>query len=677
MYFNALILALMTLWRAVFMVYYGTGAELISIPGYVLKAFYMGVRFDLVIIAYINALVSLTLLVVLLVRRSTLFGLWYAALKYYYSAMYFIVFFILAVDFGFYSYFKNHINILIFGVFEDDTWALLSTFNDNYPLYLAIPIIIAMIGGLFFLARWILNCRHDDAQDAVESTSSYYRRISTGWFVLLLVNFAAARGSFGLFPLGTMHAEISPNLFVNQVAINGIFTLQQALEARMNDRDDSSLADELGYKDNSAQAFADYIGIDPAVIANGTPAQLVEYLKKTTSKNPALEARRPHVVLIMMEGFGSDLLRYHSPTFNVLGELEKHFKEDYLFTHFLSGDVGTIGSIETVVTNTLKRPGSKAITQSKYAFSTHITGAAVPFKRAGYQSYFMYGGNAAWRDIVALNTNAGFDATEGCGAMDPNYPQNQWGVYDEYLFDHIYRKLEKNADTPTFVFAMTTTNHPPYSLPEGYTLLPLTVPASWEKKITGDRQLAQLRFATYQYSNQKVGEFISRIKASPLGEHTIIAITGDHNFWSVFDYPVENLLWLDSVPLYVYLPPKLRPSVPVDRDTFGSHSDIMPTLYHAALSDAVYYAVGTNMLDPHARHIAYNADGFIMTRDAALRYTVANNTATYYQWEPPRSTMLVLAQATSAHESALKVYKAALVISEYLIKNADQITVSK
>ena len=43
---------------------------------------------------------------------------------------------LLCIDFGFYSYFQNHMNILMFGVFEDDTKALFSTIVENYPVVL-------------------------------------------------------------------------------------------------------------------------------------------------------------------------------------------------------------------------------------------------------------------------------------------------------------------------------------------------------------------------------------------------------------------------------------------------------------------------------------------------------------------------------------------------------------
>jgi phosphoglycerol transferase MdoB-like AlkP superfamily enzyme len=315
-----------------------------------------------------------------------------------------------------------------------------------------------------------------------------------------------------------------------------------------------------------------------------------------------------------------------------------------------------------------KRPNSKAVTQSKYGYNAYFTGAGVPYKQAGYDTIFLYGGNSGWRNVFAFAGKLGFDYVEGAGSMDPKYERNQWGVYDEFLFENIYKKLEKDPAKPKFIFAMTTSNHPPYSLPRGYKKLPLEVSPELKARITGDRKLAQLRFETYQYANQKVGEFIAKIKASPLADNTIIAVTGDHNFWSVFDYPKERYLDLDGVPFYIYIPQGLKPRT-ADKATFGSHLDIMPTLYALSLSGREYAALGADMLDPKARHIAFNADGLVMSKERALRYLVENNAISYYGWDNSGGMLLKAAEPDAGHEALLKHYKAALAVADHLLKN--------
>jgi phosphoglycerol transferase MdoB-like AlkP superfamily enzyme len=103
--------------------------------------------------------------------------------------------------------------------------------------------------------------------------------------------------------------------------------------------------------------------------------------------------------------------------------------------------------------------------------------------------------------------------------MDPSWPRNQWGVYDEFLFEHLFKRLSENSEKPKFIFVMTTSNHPPYSLPGSYKPLSLNVSPAMQKDIIGDQQLAKMRFATYQYSNDAAGKFLDRLKKSPLGHN--------------------------------------------------------------------------------------------------------------------------------------------------------------
>jgi len=659
---NGIFLLLMSVFRLIFFLYFERFGHFQGMYRYLLKAFFMGMRFDLVVVAYINTLVTLTLLFVWMIGSRKVYDLWRTAVKFYYFLFYSAVFSILCVDFGFYTYFKNHINILIFGIFEDDTKALFSTLAQNYNLFVVGLGFLALFALVYLMCGFFLR-----REEGERFFARPYPPVFRAGFAVMLIcgNAIAARGSFNMFPLGTMDAEISSDVFINKLCLNGLFTLQEAVEYRMKENRDYNLMKMVGYDGNAVGAFADFLGVSEQSLPK---ENLCRALIRKTRKNPAAAAARPNVVVIMMEGFGIDLSSYNSDSFNVLGGLQRHFGEDYLFSNFLSGDVGTIGSIESVLMNMPKRPLAKALSQSKYAYGMHPSGAAWPYRRAGYDTIFLYGGNAGWRNVFNFVPTLGFTTSEGEGSMDPKYLRNQWGVYDEYLFDYLYGKLSAKDGKPKFIFAMSTSNHPPYSLPPSYSLLPLNVSPDVALLITGDKALALERFKTYQYACQKLGELITRIKASPLGDNTIIAVTGDHNFWSVFDYPAARYLDLDGVPFYLYVPRKLKPAA-VDTAAFGSHIDIMPTLYNLSLSDQEYVSVGVDMLDPRLPHIAYNVDGIILSKECGLRHFADTNTTAWYSWDPGALRRLAASGASAEHQRLLKHYKAALAVTDFLSKN--------
>ncbi len=667
---NSVFLAIMTLSRVVFFLCFSNGAHIRNLYTYLVQAFVLGIRFDLVIVAYINILITVSLFIVWAFRNERLFKGWFTFVQYYYFVMYALVFIILAADIGFYSYFQNHINIMIFGLFEDDTRSLMSTFAENYniPLVAAGCSLVFVI--IYFVCRYFIRSIKTSPMRTVN-----YRPLAKVAFTVLLVagNALSARGSLNMFPLNPMDAAISGDAFINKLSLNGIHTLYKAVQFRMREEKGYDLVSEMGYEHRIDDAFSDLLNIDKSKLNSNA---LEKNLTRITARNTSLEKEPPNVIFIMMEGFGSELIKYNTAEFNVLGELKRHFDTGYVWDHFISADNGTIGSIEAVLLNIPKRPQSKAISQSTYAYKSYPSGMALPYKNAGYDTIFLYGGSIGWRNLDEFVPRLGFDTASGKEAMDPAYLENQWGVYDEFLFDHIYKKLSSETGRPKFIFAMTTSNHPPYSLPPTYTPLPIKVSSELEKSIVGNKDLAKKRFIMYQYANQRLGELLTRIKESKYGENTIIAVTGDHNFWNVFDYSAERYPDRYGVPLYLYVPDSLKPAQS-DTSVTGSHIDIMPTLYNLSLSSREYVAVGTNLFDKAAPHIGFNSDGFIFSEYGAIKYSPKNGADFFYAWQDYASKHLSSTSRNINLDKELTYYRAALAVTDYYVKHSASIKDSK
>ena len=652
----------MTLFRAAFFLRFSGNQELNGFSFDILRAFYMGLRFDLVVVAYVTGLVTLTFLIVWALSSLKLFKFWLVAVKWYYFVMFSIAYFILCVDFGFFSYFKNHINVIIFGVIEDDTHALFTGIAQDYNLFVIGAGLILLFSCVYFISNYFIKrIKISGVHDDKPAHLSVALVIGV---VLISGNFIAARGSFGLFPLGTMNADISANGFVNKLCLNGITTFEEAVDFRLKESKGYNLIQTVGYDNNVRGAFSDYLGIPEDKLAEN----LLDNLKRETRQNPAAERLKPNVILVVMESFGTDLIRYNSDSFNVLGDLKKHFDSDYLFLNFLSGDVGTTGSLETIMLNIARRPKSRFICQSKYGYNEYPSALAMPYKKAGYETVFLYGGDIGWRNMNVFAPGLGFDIVEGEGSMDKAYDKNQWGVYDEYLFDHIYKKLSADPEKPKFIMVMTTTNHPPYSLPNSYNVKSLVLPTDLEKRITGDKKLTRMRFATYQYACQKAGEFISKIKDSKFSQNTIIALTGDHNFWDVFNYTFEEDAIVDSVPFYIYLPRGLKVNG-YDHNAFGSHTDIMATLYNLSLSGKEYISLGRDLFEEPGDSVAFNVDGIVMNRLGLTRYNIDSGTASYNSWDLKKNRMVVRSEPDENHQKMIKHYKSGLAVTEYIVRN--------
>jgi phosphoglycerol transferase MdoB-like AlkP superfamily enzyme len=415
----------------------------------------------------------------------------------------------------------------------------------------------------------------------------------------------------------------------------------------------------FGYGENYRQAFADYYQIpEPQV-----PENPLDLLKSRTLKNEWAEKTKPHVLLIVMESFGAYWLKYDQAPFDLVGDLKSHLQQDTFITNFLSSTAATIGSLSCLMISAPQRPISEFLTESDYLQVPFRSSIARTYKEAGYKARFLYGGNPGWREINKFAHAQGFDTTEGevdIGAhFNGKIEKHDWGIYDQDFFKYIEETLA-DAKQPELLLAMTTTNHPPYQLPSDYKVPELQAPQELSDRLTGDKALAAKRFQTYRYSTQKLAEFLTRVKASPLRDKLIIAVTGDHTFWIV-NFTEQQALQKGSVPFYLYLPPAIQKKFPADM--FGSHADIAPTLYNLSLSEKDYYSTGHDLFAVKSGY-ALNAGNIILNNQGGVLASSSADQDSFIDWEG-HYERLIPGAATEEKKQLSKKYKSLMGVLDY------------
>ncbi len=398
---HILFLGIMSLFRAVFFFYY---SPLDSFQGFyldILKAFFLGFRVDLTVIGYIQTLPTIILIVLYYIKKESLLNYFSKFLVYYLFFCYVVVSLLLCADFGFYSYFKEHINILFFGLLDDDTKALMVTFWQNYNVVLILAIFFAYLAFLFFSIKKIFSISNKNYN------SFFTLRISALIFVILFVlNFLAVRGTLGMYPLGKMIPNVSSDEFINKVSHNGFRAFTNALSARKKYLARKyDLLKATGYKGNIEKAFEVYTGTENI--------NREDLLKNITFKTKKVDDKEYNVVVIMVESFGMPILKYQSEKFNILGELKKHFDDDILLTNMISAGDGTISSLQALLLNIPHRPTSFAFSQSIYKQTSFSYGPAFLFKENNYETSFIYGGDLTWRSLREFVKHQGYDNLEG------------------------------------------------------------------------------------------------------------------------------------------------------------------------------------------------------------------------------------------------------------------------
>jgi phosphoglycerol transferase MdoB-like AlkP superfamily enzyme len=634
-------LVLMGLFRGVFFIYYNPLESLEGLYFDLFNAFVLGMRIDITVLGYIQALPTIALITLYFLKKEVLLRLFQKISPYYLFVMYTVASALMIADFGFYSYFKDRINILFFGLFDDDTQALAVTIWQNYNVLFIAFCLMLYFMFLFFMLRKIFL-----KEDTTFRTVLKLRYAAIVFFIIFALNFIAIRGTFGMYPLGKMIPNVSANDFINKLSQNGVRAFASAYDYRKEYLEkEYDLIKATGFDKDIAKAFEIYADSDAIDRKN-----LLNNITRTTPENPD----DYNVVVIMVESFGLPITQYQSDAFNLLGALKKHFEQDLLFTQAVSSANGTVSNLQSLLLNIPHRPNSFAFSQSIYKQTPFTYSPAFVYAKKGYETSFIYGGDLTWRNLGEFIKYQGYDHLEGkmhvynsLQTRDDYDYFHPWGIYDEFLYEHIFNKLH-NAGKKQFIVALSTNNHPPYNLPKQYNPKSLTFTSEVQKIITGDSDLAFQRLRSFQYAVNAAGEFLDKLKSSPLKDNTVVVVTADDNTVDgIMRYADRELFRSKNIPLYFYLPPALRQTVTADTSAPASHKDIFPTLYNLTLDRQPYIALGSNLFDPKSKKIGFNGGNMIV----------------HTQKETKR--LNTLEQKTD--DPDLLYYKAVLAITQYLI----------
>lgn len=638
-YIHIFFLTLMSIHRVIFFFYFN---ELDNYSKYftdIIQAFFLGFRIDTTVSGYIQLPITLILICLYYLKNEQIFNIFNRYIKYYFFILYLVVFYFLSSDFGFYSYFKEHINILYFGILDDDTKALIKTIWANYN----IPVIsLFILGYIIFVFKVIQKIYSNINYQSyhIEKKSIIY------FFLIIILNIFIIRGTLGMYPLGKIIPNISTQEFINKIPHNGMREFIKAYKIKQRYNKNYDLINQVGFKNHIEDAFK--ILKD----TNTINKNLLKNITYTTSKKDIDDY---NVVIIMVESFGMPILKYQSDNFNIMGSLKQHFKDDILFTNFISSGDGTIPSLESMLLNIPYRIGSFPMSQSQFKTVQFDYSPAFVFKKNNYNTTFIYGGDLSWRDIGNFVKYQGYDDIIGKAKIYNSIKNKKyikedyfhpWGIYDQYMYNTIYKKL-LHSTKKEYIFALSTNNHPPYTVPKEYKIPKLQINDTLKKHIISNLALIQKRFESYSYALHSLGDFLTKIKNSKLKDNTIVVVTADNNtIEGNMRYTQKPLLTAKNIPFYIYIPKKLRQNLDINTAIFGSHKDIFPTIYNLILSNTQYISVGTNMLNKTIFHCGVNGSKIVASKNKILK---ANN----------------LQQKSKYKE--INYYRALLAVSEYLL----------
>lgn len=504
---------------------------------------------------------------------------------------------------------------------------------ESYP----VGLILAGIALLAAAIVWLLlkPIRHADSNTALTWTNRIW-----------LVAAAVVLPSVFLTLANIDQMEGQGNAYATELSGNGLFTIAAAMRRNELDFDKfyrtipqetaHATLQQLGVKRYSPSAAAD---------ADATPAvaEGIEFIKKPRN-----------VILISVESFSASFVGAYGSTAGLTPRIDALVKDGLKFERVFATGTRTVRGLEALSLGTPPVPGQAIVRRPN---NGHLATVGELLEHQGFSPYFFYGGYGYFD-----NMNAYFSANDYHVVDRTDFPaetvmfENVWGVADEALFNNVLATLDapSTKEKPFFAQVMTTTNHRPYTYPDGR----IDIPSP------GGRDGA------VKYTDYAIGKFIEDAKAKPWFKDTLFVIVADHcaSVAGKSKLPVENY----HIPLFFYAPALLKPG---SYAPIVSQIDIAPTLIHALGKDGTEQFFGRSLLEkPTAperafisnyQELGYLKNGIMTVLLPKQRVESYRVDPTTYASTPTEVDPQLLTEAIAYYQTASRDFKTGALTASY------------
>lgn len=269
------------------------------------------------------------------------------------------------------------------------------------------------------------------------------------------------------------------------------------------------------------------------------------------------EEQHLNVVLISVESLSADFLGKFGNREHLTPNLDRLADQGLLFTRLYATGTRTVRGLEALTLSVPPTPGQSIV---KRPGNEHLFSLGSVFRNKGYDVRYAYGGYGYFDNMNAFFGNNDYRIVDRMSIPSSRIPfENIWGVADEALFDQVLDEMDASyrQGHVSFTHVMTTSNHRPFTYPNGR----IDIPSH-----TG-------REGGVKYTDYAIGRFIDMARTKPWFQDTVFVIVADHCASSAgkTELPVARY----HIPMIVYAPAHVQPGK-VDR--LASQIDAGPTL---------------------------------------------------------------------------------------------------
>jgi len=499
----------------------------------ILKAFRMGLEFDMVVSTYALLLPAFLLAVDAFIYKKTLI---LSKISFVVTVIIFWLYALIsAADFPYYNQFTSHLNKQAF------LWAGSPAFvfglifgNISYYGYLFLFVLAAV-----FLYKSIKKIYAGHLQRLQPQPQKF---LKTTIALILLIPFLIVGARGRTSSKSTTHeglAIVSDNLFINQVALNPNFTMFRSLFFQKVKN--YKVPEDI---DQSIAIARQYLGI------NGPYERSIDREQKGDS------AFRPYnVVIVCMESMSSYKMGIHgrevlTPNFKRL------IKESLYFDRFFSSGIHTFNGLFSTCAG---YPGMLTEHALRRYTKKPFTTLGNLLSEKNYETYFYSTHDPHFDNMEGFFTQNGYKQTFSAFDLPKEKTISVTGVADHEIFNLFFSTTNKGDRTKPFLsFIMTGSDHGPWQIP---TDIPFKPNADTEEK------------RSTQYADWAIGEFMKKAKQQSWYANTLFVFLGDHGYSIGGTY--EMPLSYNHIPFVMHKPNTLKPDTNYN---LGYQPDVISTV---------------------------------------------------------------------------------------------------
>lgn len=414
------------------------------------------------------------------------------------------------------------------------THEVVSNIRESYPMLLIIVGIILVSAGIFLLVR-------KKMVDTINLKVKFLPRLKIS---ILLLSIPL----MSFFSIDETTAEIKGNLYCNELAHNGIYQIFAAF--RNNELDYKTFYKTIDDK----EAFQRLRSLIKTPNSEFLSQDVYDIRRKITYPG---DDKHYNIMMITVESLSASFFKRFGNKDNITPKLDSISKESMLFTNFYATGTRTVRGMEALTLSLPPTPGYSIV---KRPNNENMFSMGNILKEKGYSTNFIYAGYGYFDNMNYFFYNNGYNVVDRHYFKDEEISfENAWGVCDEDLFTKAIQVADSayKHGKPFHNFIMTTSNHRPYTYPEGKVDIP---------SHTG-------RSGAVKYTDFSIGEFLKKARSHEWYSNTIFVIVADHCASSAgkTSLPVRKY----HIPLIIYAPDIIKP---VEIDALASQIDFAPTI---------------------------------------------------------------------------------------------------